>query len=90
MGGVLVPRLDQQPLPLHVDQHFVAFEISVCALAGALVMQLSSQLVFWLHAWMQEMICVHAESLAHACVTEQQLDWMQLAQLADLNEMPQA
>ena len=53
-------------------------------------MQFSSHDMTLLHPWTHVMMFTHAMSWAHVCVTEQHLDWTQLAQEVPTNEIPQA
>jgi hypothetical protein len=53
-------------------------------------MQFSSHDMFPLHPWTHVMMLTHAMSWAHVCVTEQHLDWTQLAHWEPTNAIPQA
>lgn len=92
-----MPRLvlasRQHPLlPVHeLAQQLPAAFSSICAFFGACETQFSMHDELPLaHWWMHVMMATHAMSWAHACVSEQQEAWTQLAHELFVNEIPQA
>jgi hypothetical protein len=72
------------------DQQFNMLLISVWAFVGALVTQLSSQVVFPLQALAHARMPEQAESFAQACVAVQQFDLTHVAQADVVMSKPHA